>query len=41
VPPTSVFARITGVEMPAGTDELTLDVEGYGQLSSLEINALR
>ena len=41
LPPTSVFARITGVEMPAGTDELTLDVEGYGQLNSLEINALR
>lgn len=41
VPPTSVFARITGVEMPAGTEDLTLDVEGYGQLSSLEINALR
>jgi flagellar basal-body rod modification protein FlgD len=41
LPAVSVFARIAGVEMPAGSDELTLDVEGYGLLSSLEITALR
>lgn len=37
----SVYARVTGVEMPPGTDDITVRAEDYGLLSSLEITALR
>lgn len=37
----SVYARVTGVEMPAGSDEINLRVEDYGLMNSLEITALR
>lgn len=37
----SVYARVTGVEMPADSDEINLRVEDYGLMNSLEITALR
>ena len=37
----SVYARITGVDMPPGTDQTTLRVEDYGVLNSLEVTSLR
>ena len=37
----SVYARVTGVDMPAGSDQTTLRVEDYGALNSLEVTSLR
>ncbi len=37
----SVYARIVGVELPQTGSDLMLNIEDYGVLSSLEVNALR
>ncbi|WP_284266601.1 flagellar hook assembly protein FlgD [Roseicyclus amphidinii] len=37
----SVYARITGVQLPESGTDLMLDIEDYGLRSSLEIDAMR
>ncbi|PWK60425.1 flagellar hook assembly protein FlgD [Roseicyclus mahoneyensis] len=37
----SVYARIVGVQLPQTGSDLMLNIEDYGVLSSLEVNALR
>jgi flagellar basal-body rod modification protein FlgD len=36
-----VYARVVGVQMPRGGEDLTLNVEDYGMHSSLEITSIR
>lgn len=37
----SVYARVTGVQMPTDGGDMTLNIEDYGQRNYLEISALR
>ena len=37
----SVYARIVGIELPQGGGDMLLNIEDYGLLSSLEVDALR
>ena len=39
--PTSVYAKVTGVEMPADGTDINLRIEDYGVRNSLEISTLR
>lgn len=39
--PTSVYAKVTGVEMPADGTDINLRIEDYGIRNSLEISQLR
>lgn len=39
--PPSVYARIVGIELPQGGGDMLLNIEDYGLLSSLEVDALR
>lgn len=42
VPPVPmIYARVTGVQLPANSQDLLLNLEDYGQVSSLEVSALR
>jgi flagellar basal-body rod modification protein FlgD len=36
-----VYARVVGVQLPQGGEDLTLDVEDYGLRSTLEITSIR
>jgi flagellar basal-body rod modification protein FlgD len=36
-----VYARVVGVQLPKGSEDLTVDVEDYGLRSSLEITSIR
>jgi len=36
-----IYARVTGVQMPAHSQDLMFNLEDYGQISSLEVSALR
>lgn len=41
-PPTPmVYARVLGVQMPPNRQDMTFSLEDYGQVSSLEVTALR
>lgn len=41
LPTVSVFARVSGVQMPANSQEMNLELEDYGVLSSLEVTSIR